>query len=694
MSSEKIKATHLSRIAYVYVRQSTQHQVEHNLESRSRQYQLVDKAKAMGFSEVDVIDEDLGSSGAIGSERSGFKKLVAEVGLNRVGMLLGVEVSRFARNNRDWYHLLDLCALFDTLIADQDGVYDPGSPNDRMLLGLKGTISEVEINLLKGRMLEGARNKAKRGELIYRLPVGYLKTEDQGVEKDPDLRVQEVLDQVFSKFRESHSIRQTFLWFVEEGIDFPSVEYGRFGKEVIWRRPVYNTIHKVLTSAVYAGAYVYGRRKRGNRLEGDTIRKTRRDLEMKDWQVLIKDHHPGYIDWGEFEANLRIIEGNAKMNGESSRGPVLKGESLLAGLLRCRRCGRKLYVAYGGKNGKVPQYQCKTSRLMRGEKDCVHFGGMRVDEAVSGEVLKIVDPLAIEASLRAIEEWDARIGEQRKLIELELRNAEYEAERACRQYNRVEPENRLVCAQLEAKWNGCLENVEKIKDRLRGLCENRQRLSESERQQLLRLAHDLPELWNSESTTNEMRKKIIRAVIEEIICDTDSQKSLICLDVHWMGGVHTRLEVKKNRTGQHGATTQESTVELIRQLAKQLPDKAIAPILNRLGIKTGKENHWTRDRVRTLRSYYDIPCFTGSSEAEMLTMEQAAKRLGICPQSVRKLIGQKLIDAKQIVPFAPWMIPGDELEKQTVKGAAERIRNKLDRRNQYSRCENQLALFQ
>ncbi len=349
--------------------------------------------------------------------------------------------------------------------------------------------------------------------------------------------MQKAIDQVFSKFRESHSIRQTFLWFIEEGIDFPAIEYGRFGKDMIWRRPVYNTIHNVLTNPVYAGAYVYGRREKRNRLEGDTIRKGRHDLEMKDWQVLIKDHHDGYIDWEEFEENLRIIEGNTKMMGESSRGPILKGESLLAGLLRCKRCGRKLHVAYGGKNGKVPQYQCTTSRLMRGERDCVSFGGMRVDEAVSREVLKVVEPLAIEASLRAVDEWSNRIEEQKELIELEIKNAEYEAERAYRQYNRAEPENRLVCGQLEAKWNSCLEKIEETKKRLQGLSGGRQPLTETERQQLMHLARDLPGLWNSELTTNEMRKMVIRTVIEEIICDTDPQRALICLDIHWVGGI-------------------------------------------------------------------------------------------------------------------------------------------------------------
>jgi DNA invertase Pin-like site-specific DNA recombinase len=259
MIPETIKSHHLARIAYIYIRQSTAYQVEHHRESQSRQYELLDKARAIGFHEARIIDEDLGLSGGQGSERGGFEHLVAEVSMNLVGLVLLIEVSRLARNNRDWYHLLDFCALFDTLIADQDGIYNPREVNDRMLLGLKGTISEVEINLLKGRMLEGARHKAQRGELIYRVPVGYVKSEQNQIEKHPDQRVRQVVAQVFAKFRECRSVRQTLLWFVQEEMDFPAMAYDSFGKQLIWKRPVYNTLYHVLTNPTYAGAYVYGR---------------------------------------------------------------------------------------------------------------------------------------------------------------------------------------------------------------------------------------------------------------------------------------------------------------------------------------------------------------------------------------------------------------------------------------------------
>jgi DNA invertase Pin-like site-specific DNA recombinase len=690
MNSEKVKPHHLSRIAYVYIRQSTAYQVKNNPESRSRQYGLVDNAKALGFQDVRVIDEDLGLSSTQGSERSGFERLVAEVSMNRVGLVLGLEASRLARNNRDWYHLLDFCALFETLIADLDGIYSPRDPNDRMLLGLKGTISEVETNLMKGRMLEGARHKAKRGELIYRLPVGYEKTSQNQIEKHPNRRVQQIIAQVFAKFRECQSVRQTMLWFVQEGIDFPATEYGPFGKQVIWKRPVYNSVYHVLTNPTYAGAYVYGRHQRYSAVEGDKIIKRRRPVAMRDWQIVIKEHHPGYIDWDEFERNLALMSANAKQRGQAARGPVLKGNALLAGLLRCRRCGRKLDVAYGGKGGQMPRYECRRNRWMRGESDCLAFGGLRIDEAVGREVLKLVEPLAIEAAMQVIEAHDRADDEQRGLLELELQSAEYDARHAYHQYDQVDPENRLVCAQLEAKWNSCLQRCEQVREKLRQRPVKREPLSVVQREALLDLAEDLPALWNAESTSAEMRKRVVRTVIEEVICDVDKEKFRVVLDIHWAGGVHSRLSVKKNRPGEHRHCTDTSTEELIRQLSTQLPDKAMAPLLNRLKIKTGKGNTWTRDRVRSFRSDHHIPAYQGEQD-ERLTLEAAAQRLGVCAQSVRGLIATRVIAASQIITGAPWMIPVLELEKKEVIEAVERIKRRMNRKS--PRCENQMDIF-
>jgi DNA invertase Pin-like site-specific DNA recombinase len=697
MGQEKIKGHHKSRIAYVYVRQSTQYQVNHNLESQRRQYQLTERAKELGFQDIRVIDEDLGVSGGLGTERAGFKKLVAEISLNKVGIVFGLEVSRFARNNRDLYHLIDLCALFDTLIADQDEIYHPGTPNDRMVLGLKGTMSEVEINLIKQRMLEGAKNKAKRGELIYRLPVGLIKTEDNKIEKDPNERVRKTIDQVFLKFRESQSVRQTFLWFIQENISFPATEYGKFGKKRVWKPPVYGTIYDVLKNPFYSGAYVYGRRETKIFLEGERIKKSKGHMkEIEDWEIIIEDNHEGYIGWNEYLKNQAIMgENNARTSGWKTRGALLKGGSLLAGLLRCKRCGRKLTVSYGGKNSKVPHYSCTKARIYHGEKkDCISFGGLRLDGAVGGEVLKVVEPLAVDASLKAIEDLSKGVEEERKLLELELQSTEYEAERAYRQYNKVDPENRLVGAQLERKWNSCLERCEEVKKRLSEKQKPISPLSAEGKKELLSLSSDLPELWNSSSTTNEMRKRIVRTVIKEIMCDVDEDNFLILLDIHWEGGNHTRLEVKKNRTGEHRNCTEKSVVEIVRDLSLILPDKAIAPILNRLKLKTGAGNNWTRDRVKWARNKNGIKPFSKVEKEEFTTLQNAAAKLGVCAQSVRSLINRQVIDARQVVSCAPWIIRKEELEKEEVKVAVSGIKNGSNRRNQYSRCSNQLGLFQ
>lgn len=585
--------------------------------------------------------------------------------------------------------------LFDTLIADQDGVYHPGNPNDRMVLGLKGTMSEVEINLLKSRMLEGAKNKAKRGELIYRLPVGLVKTEDNKIEKDPDLRVQKTIEQVFLKFRECHSVRQTFLWFLQEKVSFPSIRYGRYGVETIWKRPVYGTIANVLKNPFYAGAYVYGRRESKTYLEGNEIKKTKgHPLEIEDWKILIKGNHPGYISWEEYEKNQEVISGNNARMAGLSRGAILGGSGLLGGLLRCKRCGRKLVISYGGKQSRAARYSCCAGRLRRGEQDCISFGGVRVDEAVSKAVFKVAEPFAIAASLKALEEVNKGIEEHRRLVELELESAQYEAQRAYRQYNKADPENRLVCMELEKKWNICLEQVEKIKEKFSNLQKPGAILSEKEKQELCDLSSDLRRLWNLPSTTNELRKRLIRTVVKEIIADVDEANHLILLNMHWEGGIHTILEVKRNRTGEHTRCTDKSIVELVRQLAEQLPDKSIAPILNRLKLKTGAGNNWTRDRVRTLRNYHQIASYRKNEETNPITLREAAEKLGVCDQSVKKLIRQKIINAEQVVSCAPWAIAAKELEKENVKIAVQRIKDGENRRSAYSWCEGQLELFQ
>jgi len=422
----KITPDHLTRGAYVYIRQSTADQLLHNHESRRRQYGLADRARQLGWSDVVVIDEDLGRSGS-GISRPGFERLLAAICEGRVGAVLAIEASRLARNGRDWHTLIEFCGLVGTLIVDEDGAYDPRHPNDRLLLGMKGTMSELELSILRQRSFEALRQKAKRGELFLTVAVGYVKVRRDRIEKDSDRRVQEALQLVFRKFAEFQSIRQVHLWLRQERIMLPAVNYrAEQGRQVDWKLPVYNTLHHILTNPIYAGAYAFGRTGSRVSIENGRKRVVRGfRKERPEWEVLLADRHEGYLSWAEFERNQRLITDNANSKGMMVRGAVRRGETLLAGILRCGHCGRKLHVAYSGTNGDVGRYHCRGAFLNHGGDRCISFGSLRVDQAVSAEALRLLRPLGIEAAIKVIEARDAETNEKRRQIELALEQARY-----------------------------------------------------------------------------------------------------------------------------------------------------------------------------------------------------------------------------------------------------------------------------
>lgn len=679
MNEEKITQKHTSRRACIYVRQSTSYQVENNLESKRRQYDLAEKAKSFGFKEVEVIDQDLGISGGVASIRLGFNKLVSDVGLNKVGAVFGLELSRLSRNNKDLYHLLDLCAIFNTLIILEDGIYNPGLADDRMVLGLKGTLSEAEIQTMTHRMNEGKMNKARRGELIHSLPVGLIKTSDDKIEKRPDKRIESTIEQVFDKFSECQSVRQAFLWFVEEGIKVPTIRNRKGGAEIEWKIPVYGTIYNIITNPFYAGAYVYGRRERIKVVDEGEIKHSTKSLDMADWGIVIKEHHEGYISWAEYERNLAMISQNAK-SVSGSRGAVGKGAGLLSGLLRCRRCGRKLQVASGGKNGSIPSYTCSSARLRQGGTQCISFGGQRVDDAVSNEVLRVIDPLAINASFTALDTFNKSIDERKSLLALEFTSAEYESDRMFRQYNKADPENRLVVDKLEEKWEESLKKVDLIKLNLTDLEMEVRPISAQTREMIFALADDLPALWNEPTTSQETKKRIVRILIEEIVCDVNDEEHIIDLHLHWVGGVHSHIQTRKNRTGQHRKSTPEPIIDLVRKLAKHLSDERIAPLLNRNKMKTGKGNKWTRSRVCSLRNSHQIPLYDGNNVKGVINLSQAAEQLDICAVSVRKLVAEGVIEAEQIISGAPFFIPQAQLSAEKVLYAVKGIKKGSNRK--------------
>jgi DNA invertase Pin-like site-specific DNA recombinase len=673
--SHKIASQHLTRPALVYVRQSTLDQVRHHHESRRRQYQLAERARGLGWKEVEVIDEDLGKSGASSAQRTGFQRLVAEVGLGRVGAVLSIEVSRLARNNRDWYHLLDLCGLMDTIIIDDEGIYDVHQPNDRLLLGLKGTLSEAELSWFRQRAQAGLLSKAQRGELILGLPVGYIKGADGRIDKHPDRRVREAIDVVFRKFVEFGSARQVLLWLRQHEMRLPSVSITD-GRELIWRLPVYQTMIKFLKNPIYAGAYAFGRTETHTRVLDGRAHKVRGYRRAREeWTVLLREHHDGYIGWEDYERNQRLLAENAQMKGLMVRGAARRGPSLLAGLLRCGQCGRKLYVAYSGTRGQVPRYHCRGGALNNGADFCISFGGLRVDEAISREVVAVLTPGAIEAALKSATDGAGKHDELERALQLELEQAEYEAERARRQFDAVEPENRLVAATLESRWDAALRSVNELRTRLEALRGEHRPQRLPDRAALLQLAGQFDKVWHHPDADHRIRKRLVRLLIEEIIATVNEAEPSIELVIHWKGGKHTALKIAKNRTGQHSHTTQREVIEVVRELARRLPDGQIARILNRLGYQTGAGNGFTANRVVTLRNYHRIAVYNSDTAAPGITIEKAAVLLGVSTGTVRRMIRARIIEGQQPVPYAPWAIDPAILSNEAVKRAVDAIRS-------------------
>jgi excisionase family DNA binding protein len=668
----KIAPDHLARQAIVYIRQSTADQVSNNLESKRRQYNLPERARQLGWSDVAVIDDDLGRSGG-GITRPGFEKLLAAICEGRVGAVVSVEASRLARNGRDWHTLLEFCGLVGTLIVDEDGVYDPRHPNDRLLLGMKGTMSEMELSIFRQRSLEALKQKARRGELFMTVAIGYLKVAHDRIEKDPDRRIQKAIDLVFAKFAELQTVRQVHLWLRQERISLPAVVHGAEGRRIEWKLPLYNTIHHILSNPIYAGAYAFGRTV--SRVTIDAGRKKivrgfRRS--RSDWEVLINDHHQGYITWSAFERNQRLIADNANGKSFMSKGAIRRGEALLAGLFRCGHCGRKLHVAYSGVNGSAGRYHCRGSQMNHGGSACISFGGMRVDHAVGMEVIARVQPLGVEAALAAMETRGRENQEKRRQVELALEQARYETARARRQYDAVDPDNRLVAGELERRWNERLLAARALEDESDALAAMPDAsLSEQDRQRLLALGCNLERAWNSPGATPATRKRIIRTLINEIVvCVSDQTLDLV---VHWHGGDHTALKVKKNRTGQHRWSAAADVVDLVRSLARQMPDKYIAAVLNRAGKSTGRGNSWTRGRVNSLRNQQTIEPYREGERAERgeATLDEAAEALNVSASTVRRLIEDGTLPAQQLCKGAPWVIRSSDLDRAEVSQAAQ-----------------------
>jgi len=662
----KITAEHIKRAAYVYVRQSSPHQVRHHREGQQLQYALADRARELGFRHVVTVDDDLGVTSSGKRERPGFGRLLAAVCQGEVGAVFALEASRLARNNRDWHHLIDLCAMTDTLIMDHDGVYDPRMINDRLLLGLKGTMSEFELSLFRQRAREALEQKIRRGHALWELPVGFIRTEDNRVEKSPDRQVQHAISMVFDKFRELGSARQTMLYFRDEKISLPEAVRGTDGNEIVWHLPCQSRVYQVLRNPCYAGALVYGRTaNRPIAVDKRPRGALRGKQPMEKWKVLLRDHHEGYVTWEQYLQNQRALEANLARGDGQNRGAARGGAALLSGLLRCGRCGRMFFVAYSGNGGKVSRYACHGGRVDRGSSACQSVGSLRVDHAVVGLMLEAIQPAGVEAARAAMNHAINEDTEKRRAMEMALEKARYEAKRAQRQFDLVDPENRLVAGELEARWNEAIGRVRDLEGRLGAERERVQPLSAQQERRLQELGSNLQIVWDHPDTSVELKKRILRTVIEEIVVRRDDGQHRNVLTVHWKGGVHSELSVKRNGSGQHGRVADEKAVELIEELSKICDDQTIAQVLNRLGYRTGQGKTWRVHHVHGVRHTRGLTNYRRTGD--WLSLEEAAKNLDVSNTVVKRLIQEGVLPAKQVVPCAPWVIERANLEIPAVR---------------------------
>jgi DNA invertase Pin-like site-specific DNA recombinase/uncharacterized protein YndB with AHSA1/START domain len=684
-----ITPSHLARAAVIYVRQSTLAQLERNTESTARQYDLVARARQLGWppSAIRVVDGDLGVSGSVMGQRDAFENLVAEVALGQVGIVLALEASRLARDNAAWYRLLDLAGVCDTLVCDGDGIYHPALFNDRLLLGMKGIMSEAELHVLRARLEGGIRNKASRGELRRGLPVGLVWGEADGeIWFHPDAAVTGVITAVFERFAVCGSVRATWLWLRDQGLRWPLQHAGYLRNggqpaELTWVEPTYHAVHTTLTHPAYAGAYVYGRTRDERYLDaGGVLRKRRRRLPRDQWEVLITDHHQGFIDWEVYLANQQRIGQNIRPQAhQPGTGAVREGCALLQGLATCGKCGRKLAIFYRGPAKSIPNYYCQGPDALVNGRGTRHLnvGGQAIDAAVAEAFLAALAPAALLACLAAAQQLqdghDAALGQWRRQVE----QARYAATKAERRYRAVDPDNRLVARGLEADWEHALRDLTEAEAELAHRETARPvALTDDERATILALGEDLSAVWTAPTTTDKDRKQLLRTLLEEvnITVRRDAAQPHAELVLRWRGGAIGEVRVPLRRP-QPKIRTDEATIDLIRRLAVHYPDAKIAGILNRQHRRTARGLSYTASRVQSLRHHWAIPCHQPSDqpqEGALLNVTAAARQLGIAPSTLLRWLNDGFVAGEQLTPGAPWRIRlTDQLRGMLVDDAPQ-----------------------
>lgn len=654
-------------------------QVIGNLESQRRQYDLAGAARSTGFASVAVIDEDLGRSGSGSMERPGFEKLVAMICTGDVGAVYCTEASRLARNGRDWHHLIDLCALAGTLVIDPDGTYDPRLVNDRLLLGLKGTMSEYELSLIRQRGLAARDAKVRRGEYRFALPPGLCWSEIGAIEIDPDEHVQEAIRLVFAKFRELGSARQVFLWLRAAGIKVPAMRRNVDVCKMEWKPAAYHNVIQILRNPLYAGAYAFGRvGQRTKVVDGRSRKISGYKKPREEWSTLIHDHHPGYISWPDYEENQRLLLDNAYMKKNCARKSGRGGRALLTGLTRCGRCGRMMRVFYGMAKGNAHRYQCRGDDAHVGAGLCIGIGGVRVDKAIAMACLEAVSDRAVEAAILASDQVVRSTNDVIAAIECDLEAARYEASLAARRYELVDPAKRHVARELEARWNAALERIDELEKRIE---ERRSAVAAQptvDRAMLLQLAQDLPAVWNAPSTDTRTKQRLIHTLVKEIIFELDDDTNEAVLLVHWTGGRHSEVRVARVKTGRYPKDHIPTAVEALRRLAGHWPDKELAVSLNRMLCKTSDGESWTTVRVREMRERLGLPDYDpDKSDGRHISLAKAAEHLGICRGSAQTLVEKGILPAQQMMKGAPFLVPVEALSSETVRIGVQQV---IDRR--------------
>jgi DNA invertase Pin-like site-specific DNA recombinase len=634
-SHQKVRAEHLKRDAYLYIRQSTIHQVFHNTESTQRQYALKQRAIALGWpaDQVVVIDGDQGHSGASAADREGFQRLVADVGMGRAGIVLGLEVSRLARNNTDWHRLLEICGLTDTLILDEDGLYDPAHFNDRLLLGLKGTMSEAELHVLRARLQGGILSKARRGELRISLPVGLVYDAQDKVVLDPDRQVQQALRTFFDVYRREGSALAIVRFFRKNHLSFPRrLRGGRNKGRLVWGPLGHTRSLQILRNPRYAGAFVYGRTRLHKRPTGHAVPKP---LPQEEWHTLILDAHPGYITWQQYQDNRQTLRRCAKARGLDRRySPPGRGPALLQGLVVCGICGRRMTVGYHSRQGKrVADYKCQHEKCNHANDICQQIPGHGIDQAVGEMLLEMVQPMTLELAFAVQAELQARQEEVDQLRRQDVQRAQYEADLARDRFMQVDPGNRLVADALEADWN---ERLRALADAREHYEQQRQKdrldIDEAGRQKVLALAQDLPRLWSNPRTRDQDRKRIVRLLIEDV---TLIKADEICMQIRFRGGATRTVHLSRPLCAWKERITPPEVLRLIDQLLEEGSDSYVARELNRRGLRSGMKQPFTTWLVGKIRRKYKLTSRHDRLRRHgLLNIEEMAAELGVCRQTI------------------------------------------------------------